>query len=163
MEAFEEISGQLHTLSEILLKKNLKLTTAESCTGGWVAKLCTDLAGSSAWFDRGFVTYSNEAKMEMLAVSAATLDKYGAVSEQTTAEMASGAITHSHGDVAVSISGIAGPTGGSAEKPVGMVCFGWAINDDVTETATLYFEGDRDQVRRQAVVAAVEGLLKLVQ
>jgi nicotinamide-nucleotide amidase len=136
-----------------------RLVTAESCTGGWIAKLCTDLAGSSDWFERGLVSYSNEAKQELLGVRAADIYRHGAVSEVVAAAMARGAIENSHADCAVAISGIAGPAGGSPDKPVGTVCFGWALPDDVVETETRLFTGDRDQIRRQSVLAAFEGLL----
>ncbi len=114
----QEVSNKLHD-------NKLTMTAAESCTGGWVAKQITDLDGSSAIFDRGFVTYSNEAKQEMLDVSKITLDEFGAVSEEVVLEMVAGAINHSNADIAVAISGIAGPTGGTELKPVGMVCFAW--------------------------------------
>ena len=114
-------------LALLLIKTNKKLTVAESCTGGWVAKVLTDIAGSSDWFERGFVTYSNQAKHEMLGVKEATLENHGAVSEETVVEMAEGALTNSHADFSLSISGIAGPGGGSSEKPVGLVWFSWEI------------------------------------
>ena len=136
------------------------LATAESCTGGWVAKVITQVSGSSQWFDRGFVTYSNIAKQEMLAVSAETLQQHGAVSEATVREMAVGALRHSHAQVALAISGIAGPGGGTADKPVGMVCFAWATADGPVRAATHRFQGNRDSIRRQAVLTALEGLLQ---
>src|SRR5689334_15846625 len=111
-----------------LLDRRLLLATAESCTGGWVSQELTAIAGSSAWFERGFVTYSNAAKEEMLGVRTETLARHGAVSEEVAAEMALGALAHSHASVAVSVTGIAGPSGGSATKPVGMVCFAWALS-----------------------------------
>ena len=135
------------------------LATAESCTGGWIAKLCTDLAGSSEWFERGMVTYSDQAKKDLLGVRAADLYSHGAVSEVVAAAMARGAIEHSQADCAVSVSGIAGPSGGSPEKPVGTVCFGWAWPDGQLETESRLFTGDRDQIRRQSVATAFEGLL----
>lgn len=135
------------------------LVTAESCTGGWIAKLCTDLAGSSDWFERGLVTYSDKAKQELLGVRAADLYRHGAVSEVVTAAMASGAIEHSQADCAVAVSGIAGPSGGSPEKPVGTVCFGWAWPDGQLETESHLFAGDRDAIRRASVAVAFEGLL----
>ena len=128
----------------------LVLAAAESCTGGWIAKCVTDIAGSSGWFDRGFVTYSNAAKCEMLGVSLQTLDAQGAVSEAVVREMVLGALTRSTAQVAVAVSGVAGPGGGTAEKPVGMVCFGLALRGRV-ETETLRFDGDREAVRRQTV------------
>jgi len=138
------------------------LTCAESCTGGWVAQTVTAVAGSSEWFDRGFVTYSNEAKQEMLGVPAATLAQYGAVSEETARAMVVGALTHAHAHVALSITGIAGPSGGTAEKPVGLVCFGWAAQDRAPITESRHFEGDREAVRRQAVIHALQGVLALI-
>lgn len=150
----------LHAVAEAARTKSWMLATAESCTGGWIAKLCTDLAGSSAWFERGFVTYSNAAKQDMLGVQAATLAQYGAVSEAVTAEMAVGALQHSRAQVAVSVSGIAGPGGGTATKPVGTVCFGWAVQSGEVRTATRTFEGDREAVRYQAVQYALSGVLQ---
>ena len=138
------------------------MATAESCTGGWIAKVCTDLAGSSDWFDRGLVTYSNQAKTEELGVRAATLERFGAVSEMVAAEMARGARAAAHADYAVAVSGIAGPGGGSPDKPVGTVCFGFVGPDDEPETETVRFDGDRDAVRRRTVAHALEGLLERV-
>jgi nicotinamide-nucleotide amidase len=141
------------------LKSNAAvLATAESCTGGWVAQSVTAVAGSSAWFDRGFVTYSNDAKREMLGVSAETLARHGAVSEETACEMARGALERSAATLAVAITGVAGPGGGSAEKPVGTVCFGWASAAGVT-SETCRFAGDRESVRRLSVIRALEGVL----
>jgi nicotinamide-nucleotide amidase len=137
-----------------------RLVTAESCTGGWIAKVCTDLPGSSEWFERGLVTYSNAAKSELLGVRAGDIHRFGAVSEEVAAAMATGAIEHGPGDVAVSVSGIAGPDGGTPDKPVGSVCFGWALPDDIVETETRHFPGDREAVRRASVFAAIEGLLQ---
>jgi nicotinamide-nucleotide amidase len=134
------------------------LATAESCTGGWVAQAVTSVAGSSAWFDRGFVTYTNAAKRELLGVLAETLERHGAVSEQTAREMALGALQRSAATIAVSITGIAGPGGGSADKPVGMVCFAWATARGLT-SETRRFSGDREGVRRQSVIRALEGVL----
>lgn len=136
------------------------LALAESCTGGGVAEAVTSIPGSSFWFDRGFVTYSNASKFDMLDVSPDTVAKYGAVSEQTVAEMAKGALAYSRAQVAVAISGIAGPDGGTAEKPVGTVCFAWNINGTLV-TETLRFSGDRQAVRRQSVQHALQGLLQL--
>ena len=143
--------------------RGLRLATAESCTGGWVAGAVTAIAGSSAWFDRGFVTYSNDAKMEMLGVSAATLEAFGAVSEQTAGEMAAGALAHSHAQLALSITGVAGPGGGSVEKPVGMVCFGWAGEGGAPLVITRNFSGDRESVRRQSVICALQGVLERLE
>lgn len=136
------------------------LVTAESCTGGWLAKCCTDLAGSSAWFLYGIVSYSNHAKQRFLNVSPRTLSTFGAVSEQTAAEMAAGALAEPEATISVAITGIAGPTGGSPEKPVGMVCFAWVDRTGTVTTATHHFAGNRDEVRRAAVATAIEGLLK---
>lgn len=149
-------------VGQTLAQRNWVAVTAESCTGGGVSTAITDIAGSSAWFDRAFVTYSNEAKQEMLGVSAETLDRFGAVSEQVVAEMATGALAHSHGDIAVAISGIAGPGGGSEEKPVGTVCFGWADQTGKLKVETCLFDGDRQAVRQQAVEKALSGLIALM-
>jgi nicotinamide-nucleotide amidase len=139
------------SLAAALQRRGEFLATAESCTGGWVAKICTDLAGSSGWFERGFVTYSNESKQELLGVSAETLGRYGAVSEQTVQEMAAGVLQNSHAQWAVAISGLAGPGGGSGKKPVGTVCFAWAGPDGWIMIRRCCFDGDREAVRRQAV------------
>ena len=139
------------------------LVTAESCTGGWVSQAVTAIAGSSDWFERGFVTYSNAAKQELLGVKADTLRAHGAVSEETAREMAEGALRNSKGTVSLSITGVAGPGGGTAEKPVGMVCFGWARKGGPTRTVTRRFGGDRENVRRQSVVYALEGVLALLE
>lgn len=141
-----------------LLLKTLRLATAESCTGGWVAKVCTDVNGSSDWFDRGFVTYSNNAKMASLGVSADTLAKHGAVSEATVRQMAAGAVSHSEASVAVAVSGIAGPMGGTPDKPVGTVWIAWAWPDGEVTAERFLFKGDREGVRRAAVRAALTGL-----
>jgi len=138
------------------------LATAESCTGGWVAKVVTDIAGSSAWFDRGFVTYTNAAKQEMLGVPDALLARHGAVSEPVVRAMAEGALDHGQAARSLAISGIAGPTGGTPEKPVGLVWFAWGHDDGGTvrlRSAHRVFSGDREAVRRQAVAAALTGLL----
>jgi nicotinamide-nucleotide amidase len=146
-----------------LRAKGLMLTTAESCTGGWVAQVVTTIAGSSDWFERGFVTYSDAAKQEMLGVSARTLAAHGAASEQTAREMAIGALAHSRAQVALAITGIAGPSGGSADKPVGMVCFAWALKSGAVSAETRQFTGDRESVRRQSVIAALQGVLELLE
>jgi nicotinamide-nucleotide amidase len=145
-----------------LRAKGLMLTTAESCTGGWVAQAVTSVAGSSDWFERGFVTYSDAAKQEMLGVSARTLAAHGAVSEETAREMAAGALAHSRAQVALAITGIAGPSGGSPEKPLGMVCFAWAVTDGTISVQTRHFKGDRENVRRQSVIAALQRVLELL-
>jgi nicotinamide-nucleotide amidase len=140
----------------------LTLVTAESCTGGWVSQCVTMVSGSSQWFDRGFVTYTDLAKQELLGVASRTLDAHGAVSEQTVREMVGGALANSHADVAVAVSGVAGPTGGTSQKPVGMVCVAWAMRGAPATAATFHFEGDREAVRRQSVVAALEGVLAVI-
>jgi nicotinamide-nucleotide amidase len=144
-----------------LKSHGMTLVTAESCTGGGVAQAITMISGSSAWFDRGFVTYSNNAKEEMLGVSPHTLEKHGAVSEQTVREMADGALQYSRAQVALSVSGVAGPTGGTAEKPVGMVWFAWGANDTVRAECH-HFPGDRDAVRAKSVQIALQGVLNLL-
>lgn len=138
------------------------LVTAESCTGGWASQAVTAIAGSSEWFERGFVTYSNAAKEEMLGVRAATIAKHGAVSEETAREMALGALKHSRGTIAVAITGVAGPGGGSAAKPVGTVCFAWARKGHDASAETRRFSGDRDAVRRQSVEHALGRMLQLL-
>lgn len=136
-----------------------KLATAESCTGGWVAQAMTAISGSSGWFERGFVTYSNEAKQEMLGVKRATLQKHGAVSEQTAREMAKGALKKSRATIAVAVTGVAGPTGGTPGKPVGLVCFSWATKKAL-KSESRRFRGNRESVRRQSVVHALKGVLE---
>ncbi|EJF30738.1 MULTISPECIES: nicotinamide-nucleotide amidase [Enterobacteriaceae] len=134
------------------------VTTAESCTGGWIAKVITDVAGSSAWFERGFVTYSNEAKHQLIGVNETTLEAYGAVSKGVVLEMAQGALAAAKADYAVSVSGIAGPDGGTPEKPVGTVWFGFADKHSRTLAKVQRFDGDRDAVRRQATEFALQSL-----
>jgi nicotinamide-nucleotide amidase len=144
-----------------LKQHGMTLATAESCTGGGVAQAVTMISGSSAWFDRGFVTYSNTAKEEMLGVSPDTLEQHGAVSEQTVREMADGALQYSHAQVALAVSGVAGPTGGTPEKPVGMVWFAWTTNDTV-RTACHQLSGDRDAVREKSVQIALQGVVNIL-
>lgn len=146
-------------LGAALKAHKLTLALAESCTGGMAAQTVTAIAGSSTWFDRGFVTYSNQSKQEMLHVATKTISTYGAVSEQTATEMALGALKNSHAQIAGSITGIAGPDGGSAEKPVGTVCFAWVGINQPLQTTTQYFHGDRHAIRQQAVVALLTNLL----
>jgi nicotinamide-nucleotide amidase len=143
-----------------LKQRGVKLAAAESCTGGWVAQAVTSVSGSSDWFERGFVTYSNDAKREMLGVRAETLDRFGAVSEETAREMALGALAASRAQVAVAITGVAGPTGGTPAKPVGMVCFAWASQAGGVDAVTKHFTGNREAVRRQSVICALEGVLE---
>lgn len=149
-------------VGERLQERGWMLALAESCTGGWAAKVATDAVGSSAWLDRGYVTYSNQAKREMLGVSDQTLAVYGAVSEATVREMAMGAQMRGGADVSVAISGIAGPGGGTEQKPVGTVWFAWMARGDAPKTARLQFDGDRETVRRQAVAQALQGILDLM-
>jgi len=154
--------SKIEQLSQVLSNKRWQIACAESCTGGWVAKLFTDLAGSSTWFDRGFVTYSNRAKHEMLGVSNQVLEEFGAVSENVVREMAEGACEKAQVEVSLAISGIAGPTGGSNDKPVGLVWFAWSINGQI-ETYSEIFNGGRDDVRQQAVNVAIDRLLSLLK
>ena len=141
----------------------LKLASAESCTGGWLAKVITDIPGSSSWFRASIVSYSNEAKQSLLGVSAETLETCGAVSGETVAEMVAGVFEHTDADVAVSISGIAGPGGGSEEKPVGLVWFGWGRRGETVSADRVVFDGDREAVRRQSVAMALARLIELLQ
>jgi nicotinamide-nucleotide amidase len=154
---------QAEQLAELCLKSSAKLVTAESCTGGGLAEILTRIAGSSVWFERGYVTYSNEAKNELLSVPVKTLETYGAVSEETAIAMAEGALENSHADFSVSITGIAGPDGGSEDKPVGTVCFGWCKRNESGTTTRIIFEGDRLKVREQSCLLAMQGLIDLLQ
>ena len=148
-------------LATELLARGWMLATAESCTGGLIAGACTDLAGSSAWFERGFVTYSNAAKVQMLGVAAALIAQHGAVSEPAARAMAQGALQHSHAQVALAVTGVAGPGGGSADKPVGTVWFGWALNGEVVSEVQ-HFAGDRAAVRQATVRHSLRRLLDLL-
>jgi nicotinamide-nucleotide amidase len=141
------------------LAAKTQIATAESCTGGWAAQVITHTAGSSDWFDCGLVTYSNEAKIALLDINTVTLQRCGAVSVETAAEMATGAIQRSRAGLALSITGIAGPGGGSSGKPVGTVCFGWCVRGQPPTTDLQVFQGDREAVRRQAVIHALEGTI----
>lgn len=145
-----------------MLKKNWLLATAESCTGGLISAACTDLAGSSAWFERGFVTYSNEAKTGLLGVDAALIAAHGAVSEAVVRAMVQGAITHSKAQVAVAVTGVAGPTGGSRAKPVGTVWFGFMVDGQLS-SETQRFDGDRAAVRAATVQHALHRLVQLLE
>ncbi|WP_375751318.1 CinA family protein [Vibrio sp. HN007] len=158
MDKLKQLSEEVGTL---LLQNNQVMVSAESCTGGGVASAITDISGSSAWFDRAFITYSNEAKIEMLGVMPETLETVGAVSQQVVKEMAEGALAHSRGTISVSISGIAGPTGGTEDKPVGTVWFGWSYQGNTIEECCL-FDGDRSSVRYQACMHAIEGIRKVL-
>ena len=161
-EKEQELTKLAISVGDALMARGWMLATAESCTGGWVAKVCTDIAGSSRWFERGFVTYTNDAKQEMLGVSAETLDTTGAVSEATVQEMTRGALQHSRAQVSLAISGIAGPGGATPFKPVGTVCLAWAVRDGARVSRQFHFDGDREAVRRQAVAAALEGVLDVL-
>lgn len=151
------------SVGDALRSRGLMLATAESCTGGGVAQWVTSCAGSSGWFERGFITYSNDAKREMLGVRAESLERYGAVSEQVAVGMAEGALVHSSADVSVAVSGIAGPSGGAPEKPVGTVCLAWAVKGGETRARTARFGGEREAVRLDAVEAALQGVLELIK
>ena len=146
-------------LGAILKARGYMLALAESCTGGMVAEAITSVAGCSAWFDRGFVTYSNQAKIDMLGASAQTLETFGAVSEETAREMALGALKHSPAHIAGSITGVAGPNGGTADKPVGTVCFAWAEINQPTITMTKNFDGNRREIRQQATTFLMRQLI----
>jgi nicotinamide-nucleotide amidase len=152
-ELAEQVGKELRT-------RAMMLATAESCTGGWIGEAVTAVPGSSLWFDRGFITYTNEAKQEMLGVSAATLEQHGAVSEPIVREMVSGALQHSRAQVALAISGIAGPGGGTPDKPVGTVWFAWGFANGAVTSEQRHFSGDRREVRRQAVEHGLQGLLE---
>lgn len=141
---------------------DLMLVTAESCTGGWVGQAVTMVPGSSDWFDRGFIVYSNAAKLELLDVMPDTVERFGAVSEETARDMALGALDHSRAQVSVAVSGIAGPDGGTPAKPVGTVSLAWAHRDGRVRTQTVQFPGDRDGVRRRSVARALEGILEIL-
>jgi len=157
MSGLDELAA---SLGAALRRRGWRLATAESCTGGWIAQAVTAIPGSSAWLERGFVTYSNLAKQEMLGVQAATLQAYGAVSEAVVLEMAAGALRHSQAHIAVAVSGIAGPDGGTVEKPVGTVWLAWQWSEG--QQAEKYcFAGNREEIRRQAVEAALRGVLQV--
>jgi len=146
----------------LLKSHGLMLATAESCTGGGVAQAITEVAGSSSWFERGFITYSNLAKQQMLGVSEATLRHHGAVSEMTVREMVAGALRHSAAQVALAVSGIAGPDGGTADKPVGTVWFAWGLKNGETHAQRYQLSGNRAEVREQAVRIALQGVINLL-
>ncbi len=158
-------SDSLYPLAEsvgaALKARGLTLVAAESCTGGWISQAITSVAGSSNWFERGYVTYSNRAKSEMLGVADAILDRHGAVSEPTVLAMAQGALGASGADVAVAVSGIAGPDGGTPSKPVGMVCIAWQLRGAAGIARTVRCQGNREEIRRQAVAHALSGILSL--
>ena len=154
----QALEANLTQISLRLLARRHLLATAESCTGGMIAAACTDLAGSSQWFERGFITYSNEAKAEMLGVPAALIEQHGAVSEPVARAMADGALAHSRAHVSLAVTGVAGPTGGSADKPVGTVWLAWSVNGE-THSEMQHFAGDRAAVRTATVRYALQRLL----
>jgi nicotinamide-nucleotide amidase len=149
-------------VGQALKRRGWLLVTAESCTGGWVGEAVTMVSGSSEWFECGFITYTDAAKQEMLGVEAATLRAHGAVSEPTVRQMVAGALARSNGDIALAVSGVAGPTGGSPAKPVGTVCLAWGVRGGEPTAVTHHFTGDREAVRRQSVIEVLEGVLKVV-
>jgi nicotinamide-nucleotide amidase len=160
MPDFEiKVESLLTKIAGLLTARNWRMATAESCTGGWIAKCCTDVAGSSAWFDRAYTAYSYRAKEQMLGVSHDDLVKYGAVSKEIACQMAIGAKQQSHVAVTVSATGIAGPDGGMPGKPVGLVHFGWCIDTQPVSSDAEVFEGDRNSVRQQTVLHALEGII----
>ncbi|MBT8119880.1 MAG: CinA family protein [Gammaproteobacteria bacterium] len=158
----QELRDLAEQLGECMTSKGMKLASAESCTGGWLAKIITDIPGSSSWFVGSVVSYSNDAKQSLLGVSADTLTEFGAVSGDTVLEMSDGLFAHTNADIAVSISGIAGPGGGSDDKPVGLVWLSWGKRDKSVFANPFTFDGDREAVRRQSVKQALENLLELL-
>lgn len=159
----QQLESAGNTLGEWLVEHGKTIATAESCTGGWVAKVLTDRAGSSAYLMAGLVTYSNEAKQAILGVEESVLAEHGAVSEPVVRQMVAGAIRAADADIAVAISGIAGPGGGSDEKPVGTVWFAWGTGPDRIETSVQCFDGDRDQVRRKSVLYVLQGVTEFLK
>ena len=155
LQAAEQVAETLRANGEML-------ATAESCTGGWIAKACTDLAGSSEWFESAAVTYSNRAKQALLGVASVTLEKYGAVSRECALEMVAGVLARFEANVAVSVTGIAGPTGGTPDKPAGTVWIAWQRRGGEARPEVFHFDGDRDAVRRQTVAVALEGVRKIL-
>ncbi|HNP25117.1 MAG TPA: nicotinamide-nucleotide amidohydrolase family protein [Nitrosomonas sp.] len=168
IEVFDTVDNEQTILylaakvGERLRQQGLLMVSAESCTGGWLGQIITAVAGSSVWYERGFITYSNLSKHEMLGVSMTALNKYGAVSEVIAQEMAFGAQKNSPAHISVAITGIAGPAGGNKIKPIGTVCFAWAIKGGLSKSETCHFDGDRESVRRQSVAKALQGLLNLL-
>jgi nicotinamide-nucleotide amidase len=159
----DDVTRLARRLGVLAKKRKIDVVTAESCTGGGVATAMTRISGSAKWFERGFVTYTNVAKMEMLGVSRDTLKKHGAVSEEVAIEMARGALKHSHADISVAITGIAGPTGGSKRKPVGTVHFAWGVRGGPVQARRFRFGGDRVAVRLQSIYVAIQGLIDLLR
>jgi nicotinamide-nucleotide amidase len=157
-----ELTDLAVQLGQCLIARGLKLASAESCTGGWLAKIITDIPGSSAWFSGSVVSYSNELKQSLLDVKESTLNEFGAVSGETVLEMSDGLFSHTDADVVVSISGIAGPEGGSEDKPVGLVWLSWGKRDKTIFATPFNFDGDREAVRKQSVKQALNSLLDLL-
>ncbi len=158
----DDVTRLAHLLAGACKRHGVHLATAESCTGGGVAAACTRISGSSEWFERGMVTYTNVAKREMLGVAGETLAAHGAVSEAVAREMAAGALKHSHADISVAVTGIAGPTGGVPGKPVGTVHFAWGVRDGPIQARRFHFKGDRAAVRLQSIAVALQGLIDLL-
>ncbi len=163
-----ELVALSEAVGEACRKRGWVVATAESCTGGWAAQVITHTAGSSAWFERGFITYTNTSKADMLGVRMNTITQFGAVSPETAGEMAQGALAHSRASISLAITGIAGPAGGTPDKPVGTVCFAWCWRDTAGNLAApsrqrRLFSGDRESIRRQAVIHALTGLLKRIR
>jgi nicotinamide-nucleotide amidase len=160
-------NGTLYKLAarvgKVLKARKLMLVTAESCTGGGVGEAVTRVPGSSDWYERGFITYTYISKREMLRVKRQTLDKFGAVSEQTARDMAAGALKNSHAQVAVAVSGTAGPSGGTAAKPVGTVCLAWCLKNGAMMSEARHFKGNRQTIRRKAVMRALQGVLEMLE
>jgi len=159
----DRITELARALGRACKRRGVDVVTAESCTGGGAAAAITRISGSAKWFERGFVTYTNTAKKEMLGVSQRTLGDHGAVSEEVAREMARGALKKSPADVSVAITGIAGPTGGSRTKPVGLVWFAWGARKGAVQTRVFRFKGDRLEIRRQSVAVALQGLIDLLR
>jgi len=159
----DTLNALAQELAHALKQAGRSVATAESCTGGLLGEVLTSIPGSSVWYERGFITYSNMAKREMLGVKTETLSRHGAVSEPTARDMAEGALLFSHADLVVAITGIAGPGGGSPEKPVGTVCFAWGARRQPVTSRTEHFHGDRAAIRRTAVITALRGLLDRIQ
>ena len=159
----DELEKLVEQVAAVLTLRQMMLVTAESCTGGGVAQALTSLAGSSAWFERGFVTYSNRSKQEMLGVDAGLIESHGAVSLEVVEAMALGALANSGGQVSLAISGVAGPAGGTEEKPVGTVCFAWALTEVRVLSEIVVFKGDRGLIREQAMSHSLQGILRLLE
>jgi nicotinamide-nucleotide amidase len=157
-----DLTALARELGHSCARRHLMVATAESCTGGGVAEAITRISGSSAWFDRAFITYTNTAKIEMLGVSGITLERHGAVSEEVAREMAQGALAFSHADVSVAISGIAGPTGATPQKPVGLVYIGWGARGGDVQLRRFHFAGGRDAIRAQSIAFSLQGLIELI-